>query len=82
MKESITLKDVFAVTERESGTEGAKKWWTKVGIGFVNRDDSISVVLDALPLTGRLYIRDRRPNTHETTQPAFAKATAGERRNV
>ena len=60
MKESITIKDVFAVTEREAGAEGAKKWWTKVGIGFVNRDDSINVVLDALPLNGRLQIRDRR----------------------
>lgn len=61
MKESITLKDVFTISDRESGQMTGKDRWTKVGIGFVNRDNSINVVLDALPINGRLQIRDRRP---------------------
>lgn len=56
MKEGITLKDVYAISERG---EGQKERWTRVGIGFVNRDNSINVVLDAIPLNGRFQIRDR-----------------------
>lgn len=52
-----TLKDVFVITERE-GEE--KDYWTRIGVAFVNRDDSLNVVLDAIPLTGRLHIRERR----------------------
>ena len=59
MKESISLKDVFAITEREQGST-EKGRWTRIGIGFVNRDNSINVVLDALPLNGRLQIRERK----------------------
>lgn len=65
MGESIMLKDVFTINERESASSGSgektkDKWWTRIGIGFVNRDNSINVVLDAIPLNGRLQIRDRR----------------------
>ncbi len=56
MKETIQLKDVFAVSEREGDV---KDRWTRVGIGFVNRDDSINVILDAFPTNGRLHIRNR-----------------------
>lgn len=61
MKESITLKDVFTIAERKSPSGETKDRWTMVGIGFVNRDNSINVVLDAIPLNGRLQIRDRKP---------------------
>lgn len=66
MKETIQLKDVFTINEREPTAEDRPEGrWTKIGIGFVNRDDSINVVLDALPLNGRLHIRDRRPNVRK-----------------
>ena len=57
MKESITLMDVWTVNEQE-GT--AKDRWTKMGIAFINRDESINVILDALPLNGRLQLRKRQ----------------------
>ena len=60
-----SLKDVYTITERE-GEE--KKYWTKIGIGFVNRDDSINVVLDAVPVNGRLHIRNRPPRKPETNE--------------
>ncbi len=60
MRESITMKDVFAISEKEVGSENGKERWTRIGIGFVNRDNSINVVLDALPLNGRLQIRERK----------------------
>ena len=56
MKESMTLKDIFAVTDREGDQ---KSRWTKIGVGFLNRDQSINVILDAYPVNGRLHIRDR-----------------------
>jgi hypothetical protein len=59
---SATVKDVFTIRERESGTaEGSSEFWTRVGVAFVNRDHSLNVHLDANPVNGRLHIRDRRP---------------------
>ncbi len=66
MKEAITLKDVFAISDRDSNQSGGKDRWTKIGIGFVNRDHSINIVLDALPLNGRLQVRERRPFKNQT----------------
>ncbi len=54
-------RDVFLITEREAlGEEPAKSIWTKIGVAFVNKDQSLNVMLDALPVHGRLHIRDRR----------------------
>jgi hypothetical protein len=43
---------VFAITER-----GEKSFWTRVGVAYPNRDGSININLDALPVSGRLQIR-------------------------
>ena len=60
--ESITLKDVFTINDRDTSVGvPIENRWTKIGIGFVNRDNSINVILDAIPLNGRLQIRDRAP---------------------
>ena len=46
------MKDVFAIYE--SKTEGRERSrWVRVGVAFEN------VLLDALPLSGRLQIRNR-----------------------
>jgi hypothetical protein len=49
------MKSVFTIVEAK---EGAQKRWVRIGIGFVNRDDSINVRLDAVPVNGRIHIRD------------------------
>ena len=54
--EQNKVKDVFSITESKEG----KSRWIKVGAAFVNRDDSINVVLDVFPKDGKLQIRDRR----------------------
>ncbi len=46
-------KEVLTVVERDG-----KSYWTKVGAAFQNRDGSWSVVLDAIPVNGRLQIRE------------------------
>ena len=66
MKETITLKDVYTISERAGAEE--KSRWTRVGIGFVNRDNSINIVLDAIPTNGRLQVRDRQNKKEREAQ--------------
>ncbi len=49
---------VYAIPEKR---EGEKSFWPKIGVAFTNRDGSINLLLDALPLgTNRLQIRELR----------------------
>ncbi len=50
------MKDVYNIIETGKG----KNHWIKVGIVFVNKDGSINVKLNCLPLNGTLHIRDRK----------------------
>lgn len=50
-------RDVFVVTERTT-PEGNKSFWAKVGSAFDNKDGSVTIKLEALPLSGTLQIRD------------------------
>ena len=47
-------KIVYAIIER-----GARRHWLRVGLAFPNRDGSLNVRLDAMPLSGQLQIRDQ-----------------------
>ena len=55
MAEMSQRKEVFHI--RDLG-DGKKSVWTKIGAAFVNKDGSINAILDALPVDGRLHIRD------------------------
>jgi hypothetical protein len=44
--------DVYSITERDE-----KSYWAKVGVAFPNRDGSINVSLEALPVSGKLQLR-------------------------
>jgi len=46
-------KVVYAITER-----GEKSYWTRVGVAYENRDHSLTLKLDALPVSGTLQVRD------------------------
>jgi hypothetical protein len=69
-----TMKTVYTVVERSPG----KSHWTRVGVGFVNRDGSINLKLDAVPVNGTLQIRDWEPADRlargQTTQVAAQAA--------
>lgn len=52
------MKDVFAIYESK-GPPRDRSRWVRVGVAFDDRDGSINVLLDALPLSCRLYIRPR-----------------------
>lgn len=67
--ENVKLKVVWMITER-----GDKSFWTRIGSGFTNRDGSLSIQLDAIPMPGsRIQVRDYTPrdvSTDETNQSA------------
>ncbi|MBF0104798.1 MAG: hypothetical protein HQM16_05675 [Deltaproteobacteria bacterium] len=51
------IKDVYVISERG---ENEKSVWSRIGVAFVNKDDSLNVILDAVPIKGKLHIRDRK----------------------
>ena len=55
---------VFSVNNR-SGSTGKASVWIKAGIAFVNKDGSLNVYLDVLPLDGKLHIRETAPNASD-----------------
>ena len=50
-------KAVYTIVERGNG----RRHWLRIGVAFVNRDQSLSVRLDALPCNGQMHIRDPSP---------------------
>jgi len=78
--EEKNMKTVWTITERT--TNGAtKSFWTKVGVGFVNRDGSISLRLDCIPISGTLQVREwepmeRRQEGNASEPPARARPRA------
>ena len=46
-----------------------KTYWMRMGIAFVNKDNSINVYLDGLPMNGKLQIRDWDEPSRERQQP-------------
>ncbi len=58
MENKKSYKQVFMVEKSE---DGERSFWTKVGVAFVNKDNSLTVELNAIPLSGRLQIRDPKP---------------------
>jgi hypothetical protein len=61
-------KEVFTIVERPGY---AKKVWLRIGTAFVNRDQSLTVKLDAMPSNSQLHIRDANPSY-------FGRETRGE----
>ena len=47
-------KEVFSVVVDEKNEER----WHKLGAAFINKDDSVTILLDAMPLGRKLIIRD------------------------
>ena len=62
--ESKTMKTVYTIVERGPG----KSYWTKIGVGFTNRDGSINLKLDAIPVNGSIQVRDYEPYERRSPQ--------------
>lgn len=55
MNEDVKMLDVYHITDRE----GKKAVWTRIGSAFINKDSSLNVLLNTIPLDGRLHIREK-----------------------
>ena len=55
----MKYQEVFTIVERP---DSEKARWVRIGAAFPNKDGSITVRLDALPVNGLLNIRDPKPN--------------------
>lgn len=53
----VPWKVVYTIIERGKG----RRVWLRVGVAFVNRDQSLNVRLDAVPISGQLHIREAPP---------------------
>ena len=65
------VKILYTIVDRPGG----KSWWTRIGAGFLNRDGSINIKLDAIPMSGDLQLRDWEPRENGD-RPAPARTTA------
>ena len=68
MSESNNRKAVYTVID--SPDDSRKARWIRVGIAFENKDGSYNVLLDALPVNGKLHIRDFPPADEAETGAA------------
>jgi hypothetical protein len=67
------MKIAYVVTQR-----GTNKYWTRIGVAFVNRDGSFNVKLDAIPVTGEIHVRDYVPREdREDTAAPLSLRKAG-----
>jgi hypothetical protein len=71
--QSKNMKAVWAIVER-AASGGTKSFWTRVGVGFVNRDGSLTLQLDAIPISGRLQVREWEPYERRTDAPGDSQA--------
>jgi hypothetical protein len=53
-KKNRIPRQVFTVVDRNG-----KSFWVRIGAAFGNYDGSETVILDALPINGRIQIRDQ-----------------------
>lgn len=58
------MKIAYVVTQR-----GTNKYWTRIGVAFVNRDGSINVKLEAVPVSGEIHVRDYVPRDERDETP-------------
>jgi hypothetical protein len=52
------MKAVYTVVDRGQG----RSFWIRVGVGFTNRDGSLNLRLDAIPVNGTLQVREWEPH--------------------
>jgi hypothetical protein len=64
---------VFSIREARGGSI-----WVRAGTAFVNKDGSLNVKLDVLPLDGRLHVREtpERSDNAATAVPVAIVAAA------
>lgn len=66
---------VFSIKAKEGGSV-----WVRAGSAFVNKDGSLNVLLDVLPLDGKLHVREameKRDAANDSTTKTYAGRGSG-----
>ena len=71
MKDS-KMKIVYVINERDG-----RNYWTRIGVAFVNRDGSLNVKLEAVPVAGVMQIRDYVPREDSASASSGAHRSNG-----
>jgi len=65
---------VFSIRNIEGSRAGEKGTiWVRAGRAFVNSDGSLNLILDVLPMDGRLHVRPETPQDAKADAKADAK---------
>ncbi|MCB9638988.1 MAG: hypothetical protein H6727_08820 [Myxococcales bacterium] len=54
-RQERTRQAVYTIIDQKNSDKG---YWLRIGTAFFNRDNSLTVYLNALPTNNRLHIRD------------------------
>jgi hypothetical protein len=52
----------YAITAWAQGSESRSRW-TRIGVAFKNKDGSLTIKLDALPVSGIIQVRKEQEKT-------------------
>ncbi|MFO0601053.1 MAG: hypothetical protein U0228_37435 [Myxococcaceae bacterium] len=64
---------VFSIKEVIEN-ENKKSIWVKAGSAWANRDGSMNVYLDVLPLDGKLHVREPMPEQRQSSAQGDGKS--------
>lgn len=70
--------DVMSIREYTDASGQNKTNWTKIGVAFTNKNGSINVQLDALPLDGKCQLQV--PLSREEREAMFSNKQQGQQR--
>jgi hypothetical protein len=63
--EASRMKIVYVVSDRNS-----RKYYSRIGLAFIEADGSLNVKLDAIPVSGEMQIRDYLPREEALREEA------------
>lgn len=64
-------KAVYTIVDN---AKSGKAFWQKIGAAFTNRDGSLTLKLNALPVNGSMHVRDETP--WEERRPDLANTSS------
>ena len=67
---------VFSIREIKDGKGKNGTIWVRAGRAFVNVDGSLNLLLDVLPLDGRLHVRVEKPQVEGEAKPEALETPA------
>lgn len=74
--ETMSFLTVFMIQKGKT-----RSFWTRIGVAFRNKDNSLNVKLDAIPASGQLHIRESQKG-EDLTKTAGPVAVVGSRKDV